>query len=135
MNPCVFCQIVSRTSPGYIVFEDAHFLAILDIEPVSIGHTLIIPKKHYRWVYEVDHFSRYWEIAGFIARALVKASENKSVSITTSGRHIPHAHIHVFLHPKTKKGEYLPGIESAKRISMSSSQLREVAAKLRGSVK
>jgi histidine triad (HIT) family protein len=44
---CLFCKIANHEIPAEIVYEDAHVLAFLDIHPTSLGHTLIIPKKHY----------------------------------------------------------------------------------------
>ncbi|WP_342252469.1 HIT family protein [Spiroplasma endosymbiont of Amphibalanus improvisus] len=48
MNNCIFCKIINREIPAYIIYEDDDVLAFLDIEPISKGHTLIIPKKHYQ---------------------------------------------------------------------------------------
>lgn len=44
---CIFCRIASHDIPSSIVYEDDHYLAFLDIAPVTKGHTLIIPKAHY----------------------------------------------------------------------------------------
>jgi len=47
MDDCVFCKIVSNDIPSYKVYEDERSLAFLDINPVNIGHTLVIPKEHH----------------------------------------------------------------------------------------
>jgi histidine triad (HIT) family protein len=135
MSDCIFCLIVAGKIPCYKVFENEYFLGILDISPVVEGHTLIIPKKHYRWVHEVEEFGKFWEVAQKVAKAQIKVLKIESVVFATAGIEVPHAHIHVLPMPPKQKGEYLPGVESAKRISMSPSQLQEVAVKLRGSVK
>lgn len=147
MTDCVFCKIVHKELPSYTIYEDEQFLAILDISPVVEGHTLILPKKHYRWVHEVEEFGRFWEAAQKVARAQIKGLKASTVIFATAGFQVPHAHIHVMPclavarqggggpMPPKQKGEYLPGVESAKRIKMSSSQLQEVAANLRSSVK
>ena len=44
--PCVFCAIVAGTVPAIRIFEDDSFLAFLDIRPITVGHTLVIPKTH-----------------------------------------------------------------------------------------
>ena len=67
MRECIFCKIVAGELPSYKVYEDANFLAFLDIYPRTKGHTLVIPKKHYQWVYDVPEFGKYWEIAKKIA--------------------------------------------------------------------
>ena len=44
---CVFCRIVKKELPAHTVFENDHWLAFLDIKPVNLGHTLLVPKTHY----------------------------------------------------------------------------------------
>ena len=53
MQECIFCQIVAGKLPSYKVYEDEEFLAFLDIFPKSTGHTLVIPKKHVEWVWDL----------------------------------------------------------------------------------
>lgn len=132
---CLFCQIAFAKIPSYIVYEDNEFMAILDISPVVIGHTLIIPKKHYRWVHQVKEFGPFWEVAQKVAQAQISALKSETVVFATAGFQVPHAHIHVMPCPPKSKGEYLPGVESAKRLKVTTSQLQEVASKLRTSVK
>lgn len=54
MNDCIFCKIIDRESPVNIVYENDKVIAILDIFPASLGHTLIIPKKHFVNVYDIE---------------------------------------------------------------------------------
>ena len=55
-NDCVFCRIVRGELPCYKVYEDNDFLSFLDIRPLSRGNCLVIPKKHVKWVYDVENF-------------------------------------------------------------------------------
>lgn len=135
MTDCIFCKIVNKELPAYTVYEDEQFLAILDISPVIEGHTFVVPKKHYRWVHDVVEFGAFWEVAQKVAKAQLKALSAPTVVFATAGFQVPHAHIHVLPMPKKGDGEYLPGVESARRLRASPSQLQEIAAKLRGSVK
>ena len=50
---CLFCSIVELKIPQYRVYEDDHFIGILDINPASRGHVILIPKKHYKFITEV----------------------------------------------------------------------------------
>jgi len=70
MDDCIFCKIVKGEIPAFKVYEDNDFLAFLDINPISVGHTLLIPKKHYRWVYDVPNFGEYWQVAQKIALSI-----------------------------------------------------------------
>lgn len=47
MNECLFCKIVKGEIPSYKVYEDENTLAFLDINPEGLGHTLVVPKKHF----------------------------------------------------------------------------------------
>ncbi len=53
MKDCIFCKIVRGEIPCHKIYEDDGFLAFLDINPQSPGHTQVIPKKHYRWVWDL----------------------------------------------------------------------------------
>lgn len=124
---CIFCQIAAGEVPAEIVFENAQFVAFLDIHPIVVGHTLVIPKKHYRWVHEVEEFGPYWEAAQKVARAQLQTLGAQTVIFATAGFQVPHAHIHVMPVPPCKRGEILPGVESARRLDITPVQLRRTA--------
>ena len=73
MNNCIFCKIVRGEAPSHKIYEDAKFLAFIDINPISPGHTLVIPKEHYRFVWDVPDAREYFEVAKKIAKAQQKA--------------------------------------------------------------
>lgn len=62
---CIFCKIVNGDIPCYKVYEDEAVLAFLDINPANLGHTLIIPKRHYQDIYDLpeDVFMRIGSVA------------------------------------------------------------------------
>ena len=93
---CVFCKIVKGEIPSTKVYEDKEFLAFLSINPESAGHTLIIPKTHYRWVWDVPNAGTYFEIAQKIALAQKKAFNTDFVLSKIVGEEVHHAHIWVF---------------------------------------
>jgi histidine triad (HIT) family protein len=93
---CVFCKIVAKEIPANIVYEDADFLAFLDINPQAPGHAQIIPKKHYRWVWDVPNAGAYFEIAQKIAKAQQKAFNTDWILSKIVGDEVEHAHIWVY---------------------------------------
>lgn len=95
MDDCVFCKIVSGRVPSIKVFENSDYLAFLDIAPRTLGHTLLVPKSHHRWIYDVPDFSEYWQMALKITRAMKKALSPKSVAFMAFGAEVPHAHISI----------------------------------------
>lgn len=96
MSDCIFCKIVRREIPAHVVYEDDDFLAFLDIRPLAPGHTLVIPKKHYRWVWDVENISDYFEVVTKIARTQRSAFRCDQVLSRIVGEEIPHAHIWIY---------------------------------------
>jgi len=100
MEECVFCQIVKGKLPSYKIYEDRDFLAFLDINPLALGHTLVIPKVHYRWVYDVPNFGAYWQVALQVTQVLQKVLQPYFITYVTHGLEVKHAHIHII--PRSK---------------------------------
>lgn len=110
MEGCIFCRIVAGQAPAEKVYEDEHFLAFLDIRPRAPGHTLIVPKKHERWVWDVEPQAEYWLLARRIAHAQKRAFSAEAVWCTVIGDEVAHAHIWIYPHPETKGNRTdLPG--------------------------
>jgi histidine triad (HIT) family protein len=104
MENCIFCKIVKGEIPSYKVYEDDNFLAFLDINPTSPGHTQVIPKKHRRWVWDVENVGEYFEVVRKIALAQRKAFDTDWILSKVVGDEVPHSHIWVFPN-KEVKGE------------------------------
>lgn len=102
MQNCIFCKIVNKEIPAHVVYEDGDFLAFLDIHPQSPGHTLIIPKKHYRWVWDVPNVGAYFEVVRKIALAQQKAFKTEFILSKIVGDEVEHAHIWLFPNDKIK---------------------------------
>jgi histidine triad (HIT) family protein len=96
MENCIFCKIVRREIPAYIVYEDNFFIAFLDIHPQSRGHVQVIPKKHYRWVWQVNTIGEYFKVVQKIALAQQKAFHTDWILSKIVGDEIEHAHIWVY---------------------------------------
>lgn len=107
MEECIFCKIVKGEIPSHKVYEDSNFLAFLDIKPQSPGHTQVIPKKHYRWVWDVPSeldepasakatVGKYFEVVRKIAKAQQKAFNTDFILSKIVGDEVEHAHIWVF---------------------------------------
>ena len=101
-NDCVFCAISAGEIPSFKVYEDESFLAYLDINPCSTGHTLVIPKKHVRNLSEADDetlFSlivRVRRIAGHIKDALGADGFNiLQNNGEAAGQSVHHLHFHI----------------------------------------
>ncbi len=93
---CIFCKIVAREVPAYIVYEDNDFIAFLDIHPLAAGHVQVIPKNHHRFVWDVPNAGEYFEAARKIAKALQKVFRHDIIRSQIYGEQIFHAHIWVW---------------------------------------
>lgn len=102
MSDCIFCQIVSGQIPSSKVYEDEEVLAFLDITQVTKGHTLVIPKKHYRNMLEMDAeaasslFARVPKIAQQLQEKLGASGVNIiNNNEEAAGQTVFHTHVHL----------------------------------------
>lgn len=102
MEECIFCQIARGDLPCYKVYQDELFFGFLDIAPRTLGHTLLIPKKHYRWVYDITEFDKFWQAVLKITRAMKRALKPYFITYVTHGLEVPHAHIHILPRDETE---------------------------------
>lgn len=92
----IFKKIIDGEIPCHKIYEDDNFLVFLDIFPEAPGHTLVIPKSEERWVWDVELYSEYWNLARKIAKALQKAFNEEMIICKIVGEEVPHAHIKLF---------------------------------------
>lgn len=96
---CIFCKIIRGEIPCYKVYEDDNYLAFLDIAPFTEGHLQVIPKKHYRWVWEVEDIGGYFEVVRKVVKKCQKAFDDEFVASIVWGQMIPHAHVQILPSP------------------------------------
>ena len=93
----IFSKIITKEIPCYKVAETTKFIAFLDINPNSKGHTLCIPKQEVNKIFDLDE-SVYLELMEFsrtVALALEKAVDCKRVGMSVIGLEVPHVHVHL----------------------------------------
>ncbi len=95
--PSIFTRIVNREIPAYIVAEDDHFIAFLDINPLAKGHVLVIPKKEEDYIFDLDDdiLSDLVIFSKQVAKAIEKSISCLRVGVAIVGLEVPHAHIHL----------------------------------------
>ncbi len=98
MENCIFCKISKKEIPSDKIYEDDKFFVFLDIQPVSLGHLLIIPKKHIVWMQEAEDelISEIFKLTKKIMLAIKKSTQCSYVQVSVNGEEVPHFHIHLF---------------------------------------
>jgi histidine triad (HIT) family protein len=95
--PTIFTKIINREIPAYIIAEDDRFIAILDIMPLVIGHTLVIPKQEVDYIFDLDNdtLASMSLFAKKVAKALKSAIPCKRIGVAVIGLEVPHTHVHL----------------------------------------
>jgi histidine triad (HIT) family protein len=95
--PSIFSRIIKREIPGHIVAEDDKFIAFLDIMPMVLGHTLVVPKREVDYIFDLsDEELREINIfAKKISKAIESVVKCKRIGIAVIGLEVPHAHVHL----------------------------------------
>jgi histidine triad (HIT) family protein len=132
MEDCIFCKILKEEIPSFKVYEDDLFFAFLDINPLNLGHTLLIPKQHFQWVDEVEPYDQYWQTARKLSRAIQTATGCTIVAKIVYGLGISHAHIHLI--PKYENDDHLGGIHPNNIKKVSSVEMTQIAKKISDSL-
>jgi len=129
---CIFCKIAAGEIAAEKIYEDEKCLAFLDINPVTPGHALLIPKEHYPSMAETpDDLVAYLYLkAKELMPKIKKAMQADYVSISVVGTEVPHFHIHLI--PRNNN-DGLAGFWPAKKYA--SGEIEKVAEKLKSELK
>ena len=132
MAGCIFCDVINGKLPCYMIYEDDDCLVILDKYPIDNGHSLIITKKHFEKIIDMntDDVSRLFSKIPKIANAIIKATDADAFSVAQNNgkaakQIIPHVHIHVI--PRYNS----TGTLWTKRKIMNDNELSELAKKIK----
>ena len=93
----IFTKIINREIPGHIVAEDDHFIAFLDINPLVMGHTLVVPKQEVDYIFDLDDdiYTRLNLFSKKVAKAIEKVVSCERIGIAVIGLEVPHTHVHL----------------------------------------
>lgn len=112
---CLFCKIISGELPSYKVYEDAKYLAFLDINPFTTGHTLVCPKRHGETLWEMDEgeIGELFQVASKISRSVVSAMKADGFRVLqnngeAANQVVPHVHVHIIPSMLEDKGRFSP---------------------------
>ena len=124
----IFSKIVAGEIPSYKVAEDENFYAFLDINPMTKGHTLVVPKKteeDYIFHLEDDTYIGLMQFAKRVATVIEKAMPCKRIGLAVIGLEVPHTHIHLI--PINKESDMNIGNP---KLKLMPEEMAEIAAKI-----
>ena len=123
----IFSRIVKGEIPCYKIAENDRFFAFMDINPVAVGHTLVIPKREDDYIFNLDdeELGAMMVFAKKVAKAIETAVHCKRIGVAVIGLEVPHAHIHLI--PITQEGD----LDFKKEhVHMSEEEFREVQKRI-----
>src|ERR1700712_5417073 len=94
----IFTKIINREIPGRFVYEDDDVVAFLTIEPMTHGHTLVVPRAEINNWQDVDsaQFAQVMAVAQRVGKAVSQAFGTERSGLIIAGLEVPHLHVHVF---------------------------------------
>jgi histidine triad (HIT) family protein len=108
MPDCLFCKIIAGEIPCHKVWEDDHHLAFLDINPIREGHTLVIPKTHASYLFDMDdaNYQSLLAASKTLAGRLKEVFNVPRIGMAIEGFGVDHVHVHLI--PITGVGQLDP---------------------------
>jgi len=127
----IFSRIVAGEIPCHKIADNDEFFAFLDINPIAVGHTLVIPKTEIDYIFDIDDkvLGRMMQFAKKIACGLKNAIPCKRIGVAVIGLEVPHAHIHLI--PLQKESDMYLG---TKKLEKTSEELAQTAAAIREAI-
>ena len=124
----IFSRIIAGEIPCYKIAEDDRYFAFLDINPMTKGHTLVIPKVEVDYIFDLDEktLADMMLFAKKVAAAIEKSVSCVRIGVAIIGLEVPHAHIHLI--PITKESDM--NFRNPK-LKLSSDEMNEIAAGIR----
>lgn len=124
----IFSKIINGDIPSYKIAEDENNYAFLDINPLSKGHTLVVPKKEVDYIFDLDNesYNKLFAFAKKVSAAIEEVIECKRLGVVVYGLDVPHAHIHLI--PLQGTGNEINF--SNPKVKLTQDQFEEIASKI-----
>lgn len=127
----IFTKIINRKIPAYIISENSKFIAFLDINPLSIGHTLVVPKKEIDYFFDLDEdfLAEILLFSKKISKAIKKVTRCNRVGLSVIGLEVPHAHLHLVPLNEMNDIDF-----NKKKIFLNDSELNDICKKIQSKI-
>jgi histidine triad (HIT) family protein len=93
----IFTKIINKEIPAHILLEDDRFIAFLDVNPLTAGHALVVPKIEVDYLFDLDesHLAGILPFARKVAEAIKQVVPCRKIGVSVVGLEVPHAHVHL----------------------------------------
>ncbi|RLC56036.1 MAG: HIT family protein [Candidatus Cloacimonadota bacterium] len=124
----IFSKIINGEIPSYNIAEDKNNYAFLDINPLAMGHTLIVPKKEVDYLFDLDDesYNNLFKFTKKVSAAIEGVISCKRIGVVVYGLDVPHAHVHLI--PLQGTGNEINF--SNPKVKLSQDQFIDTAAKI-----
>ncbi len=121
----IFTRIINGEIPCYKVAEDDNYFAFLDINPLTKGHTLVVPKVENDYIFSLDDktYCGLMMFAKRVAAAIEAAVPCKRIGVAVMGMEVPHTHVHLI--PINREGDM---VISNPKLKLTEEEMRQIAA-------
>ena len=122
----IFTKIINREIPCYLVAENNFAIAFMDINPISKGHVLVVPKTQVDYIFDLKKkiYHDLWDFTKLVADALQKSVVCERIGVSVVGLEVPHAHIHLI--PIRNVND----MNFSNTLKMSSEEMKNLAKKI-----
>lgn len=124
----IFTKIITGEIPCYKIAENENCFAFLDINPLALGHVLVIPKKEVDYYFDLSNelIAELNVFSKNIAKAIKKACDCKRIGVTVIGLEVPHAHIHLIPINQVSDIDF-----SKPKLKLSQQEFEEIAERIK----
>ena len=123
----IFSRIVAGEIPSYKIAEDENYYAFLDINPVAVGHTLVIPKREEDYIFDLndEELAGLMVFAKRVAAAIKEVIPCVKVGVAVLGLEVPHAHVHLIPMQKESDMNFFK-----EKLSLPAEEMQEICKKI-----
>ena len=126
----VFSRIINKELPCHFISENNFAISFMDINPIALGHVLVVPKVEVDYIFDLDPdvYHNLWDFTKKVSFALKKTISCERISISVIGLDVPHAHIHLV--PINKSSD----VDFSNKINISPIELEKLAKKISSNI-
>ena len=126
----IFSKIIDKEIPCYLVAENNFAIAFMDINPISKGHVLVVPKTQVDYLFDLNNktYHDLWDFTKLVADGLRKSIVCQRIGVSVVGLEVPHAHIHLI------PIDTVDDMNFSNKIKMSSEEISELAKKIASNI-